>query len=568
MKNLYFKLAAFILLPCALSAQVISTNSNWYAGDYAGVTFLTNPPTALTDTGYGSPLNGMNTIEGCATVSNSNGQLLFYTNGTSVWNRNHAIMSNSASPNGLTGSYSSAQSAVIVPSLSNRNQYYVFTVGGAAHAYSIVDMSLDSGLGDVSSTVKNVELLNELGNSLSGTCIEALTACKNDDQTGYWVLIPNGNRLHAYLVDASGVATVPVVSNLSFSLTPYPAEHSIGFIKASPNSDKVTVGYFTSATNPASDVGQLKVYSFNNATGALTSDYLLTIDHLGTYGMEFSPDGSILYASQGLDHDPAQLVIIDLATGNYRTETVAYPYYISSIQRGPDDEMYIPGATYLHKIVNQNSYSTATLSYNVIDLNPSVQLPGGPTNRIADLCLPQLVQNLHPCIDLVLDAPETSTPYLYKHAKITTQKNTSASTSYSISSGKDITFRAEMIELMPDTHVASGSIFLGKVEDCGINPNLRPGNGTSFNKTVDFKLTPDVLKVYPNPASDFAEIRLQGNTFGKVSITSMDGKLIFEKAVNRESSIKVDISGYINGLYIVTVETTDGGVLSEKIIKQ
>jgi hypothetical protein len=32
--------------------------------------------------------------EGCATISNSSGQLLFYTDGITVYNRNHQVMPN------------------------------------------------------------------------------------------------------------------------------------------------------------------------------------------------------------------------------------------------------------------------------------------------------------------------------------------------------------------------------------------------------------------------------------------------------------------------------------------
>lgn len=55
-------------------------NYVWYFGDNAGVGFNSGNPFALT--------NGMtNNYEGCATISDSNGNLLFYADGVSVRNQ-------------------------------------------------------------------------------------------------------------------------------------------------------------------------------------------------------------------------------------------------------------------------------------------------------------------------------------------------------------------------------------------------------------------------------------------------------------------------------------------------
>jgi len=63
----------------SLSAQEIQNTSNtWYFGNRAGLDFNTSPPTALSD-------GQLNTQEGIATVSNNNGELLFYMDGITVW---------------------------------------------------------------------------------------------------------------------------------------------------------------------------------------------------------------------------------------------------------------------------------------------------------------------------------------------------------------------------------------------------------------------------------------------------------------------------------------------------
>ncbi|MBF4986184.1 hypothetical protein FNJ87_18310, partial [Nonlabens mediterrranea] len=125
--------------------------SNWYFGENAGLTFNGGFPTAL--------INGnLNTAEGCAAISDSQGNLRFYTDGRSVYNRDHLVMPNGSQ---LQGNSSSTQSGLIVPHPGNTNLYYIFTLQSLAAPgglrYSVVDMSLDTGLGAVT-TDKNILL--------------------------------------------------------------------------------------------------------------------------------------------------------------------------------------------------------------------------------------------------------------------------------------------------------------------------------------------------------------------------------------------------------------------------
>ena len=96
----------------------------------------------------------MTTTEGCAAISDaSTGQLLFYTDGITVYNRNHVTMTNGT---GLMGNFSSTQSSIIVPHPGQSNLYYIFTVddvGGAnGMRYSVVDMNQSGGFGAVTAT--------------------------------------------------------------------------------------------------------------------------------------------------------------------------------------------------------------------------------------------------------------------------------------------------------------------------------------------------------------------------------------------------------------------------------
>ena len=159
---------------------------------------MSGTPVALTNSVMGSS-------EGSASIAGPGGNLLFYTNGNTVWNANHVAMLNGS---GLFGSSISCQSAVIVRQPGSANLYYVFTMrnwtdGGNGAHYSIVDMSLAAGLGDV--TTKN--------QLIYGNTRESLTAVCHANGTDYWIVIHDmfTNEFHSYLLTATGLAAVPVI---------------------------------------------------------------------------------------------------------------------------------------------------------------------------------------------------------------------------------------------------------------------------------------------------------------------------------------------------------------------
>src|SRR4051794_25995354 len=110
-----------VLLITAILAISVSLNAQqgnvWYFGFNAGVNFNTNPPSYLLD-------GALYTNEGCASISDMNGNIILYTDGRTVYNRNHQPMPNGT---GLHGNESSTQSAVVVPKPGSTHLYYVFT---------------------------------------------------------------------------------------------------------------------------------------------------------------------------------------------------------------------------------------------------------------------------------------------------------------------------------------------------------------------------------------------------------------------------------------------------------
>ena len=108
--------------------------SNWYFGNRAGIKF--------NDDGSVTTLKGgrLHTVEGCASISDPFGDLLFYTVGIFVHDRNHNTMQNGT---GLHADPSCTQWAIIVPKPEDSNVYYIFTMDISENNSILIHMAGD-----------------------------------------------------------------------------------------------------------------------------------------------------------------------------------------------------------------------------------------------------------------------------------------------------------------------------------------------------------------------------------------------------------------------------------------
>lgn len=266
----------------ALRAQWTNFANNWYFGHQAGIRFTSGMPMVLTD-------GIINQVEGVAAISDNLGNLLFYTDGQNVWDRNHQLMPNGT---GLLGHFSSTQSGVIVPNIAVPGRYYLFTpqayeTPSANCYYSEIDMSLNAGMGDVIAATKNTLLFSNSS--------EKITAVRHANGSDIWVvghdITPGaGNQFLAYRISAlSGLISTPVVSSGGEVLTGW---GTAGPMRTSPDGRWLVMA--------SRGTGNVQLFHFNNATGAV-SQPVATINpgwHL-PYGMEFSPSGNLLYITGG-----------------------------------------------------------------------------------------------------------------------------------------------------------------------------------------------------------------------------------------------------------------------------
>ena len=269
-------------------------NNNWVFGYGARVNFSGPIP-------VGSSNAAINSNESTASVSDpATGQLLFYTDGRKVWNANNQVMPNGS--NLLGGFYNSCtQGALIVPFPEDNQRYYLFTleelealslspVVDNGLRYSVVDMTLNGGLGDVQVATINTPLATDL--------TEKLIVIRSTEIQGFWVIAhkKNANEFLAWKIDACGVTAQPVVSTVgsNFASAPLGATEAwSGAMDASPDGNRIGM--------PIDWSDRMEFFDFNKTTGVVSNPLTVNVTDdsnppfLRKYGACFSPDGSKFY---------------------------------------------------------------------------------------------------------------------------------------------------------------------------------------------------------------------------------------------------------------------------------
>lgn len=337
MKKLILILVLGIITISSLYSQ--KESYNWFFGYGCGITFNTqDKEPILLETSKNS------SWEGCATISDKDGKLIFYTDGRTVWNKNHQVMLNG---NNLLGHNSATQSTIIVPNPGNNEQYYIFTVDAIesnrnGFNYSIVDIKGNSGNSEV--ITKNIKVHPKP--------VERIMAIPHKNRTDYWIIVHlwEKNEFLAYLLTKNGVSNTPVIS----SGTVFSPKPTGSVIKASSDGSRIA--------SAQSHAQVIELFNFDNNSGKLTLTHNLQHPYFTwPYGVEFSADNSKLYASLFI---PCRLIQLDLKTNpnsilNSMVILGENPntFYFGSLQMAPNGKIYVAqdGSNYLGVINNPNS---------------------------------------------------------------------------------------------------------------------------------------------------------------------------------------------------------------------
>ncbi|MCU0359386.1 MAG: T9SS type A sorting domain-containing protein [Bacteroidia bacterium] len=338
MFRFFFTLVFFYAIVCNAQLQ----NSKWYFGANAGLDFVTSPPTVISNT-------NLNTNGGMSSISDASGNLLFYTDGATIWNSQHQVMANGT---GLSGSASALQNVVIAPSGTNSNMFYVFT--SAPFSKSIVNMSLAAGLGSVVSK-NDVIVTGAIEHVVAGVGCDLVQALTRN-QFNHWE-IRNGQSLTSVFAYTS--------SSSSFTTA---GSYLDKWLKVAPDGSK----WALIAEKPGSGPGYYTVEirrKFFSLDASMATPLVLTAGTgLGDlFACEFSPDGTKFYVSSP---GTKQLYQWDLCAGTNSAIVGSLQTFstgntsIYGMQVAPDGKIYCASNPSL-SVINSPNLSGAACGFSL-----------------------------------------------------------------------------------------------------------------------------------------------------------------------------------------------------------
>ncbi len=363
---------SLLYLCCLLQANAQKETGNWYFSDQQGFSFNSGTMQPIGGIPANIFFNDFTTV-----CSDAAGNLKFIYNASpyAVLNRNYQQMAGLVPPPG--NAFLGKPLWVKFP--GSASKYFVFYPTGTSTTYksdlrySIIDMSLSGGLGQVIATQVIVDT------SLS-TAFCIINKTGSDD---FWII---SNRFrtdsfYARLVTSAGVSSQANLSRAG--LNPYKTEYNFLSMRASHDGKLIAGGMFTNYSGPFLNLkGNLEVFNFNKQTGAITNRVISTnLTGNTVMHLEFSADSKLLYSIQnwvavGLqpcgfantslfqynlcygNNDSVAFTSNAVLLGN-RLVFCSYPFW-GSIQLAPDKQIYMryPGGV-LSSVKYPNKRGTA-----------------------------------------------------------------------------------------------------------------------------------------------------------------------------------------------------------------
>lgn len=297
-----------------------------------------------------------------ASMSDSSGNLLFYTDGCSVANSEHQIMENGTGINegGIiykqycadnTYGYPTHQGVMILPFPGYPGRFVLFHLRKPDPIYplfiedilfSVIDISRDNGLGSV------VEKNNLIAHD---SFCDQFTAVRHGNGRDWWAIVPKYNTAEYYifLLSPEGVST-PVVQRIG-----HPIDHYSWGLQAvfSPDGSK----YVNHTPR-----GGLQVFDFDRCTGVLSNPLRITFpgDEYYASGVGFSSTSRFLYASivtklYQFDMREQDIAASRELVGVYDGYENSLPSTFYQMCLAPDNKIYMTctnGIKYWHVIHN------------------------------------------------------------------------------------------------------------------------------------------------------------------------------------------------------------------------
>ena len=495
---MYFRFRHLLFSLLLLSNFVVHAQkeaTTWYFGNKTGFDFSAGAPQPLTNS---ARMGG----SACVTLSDKRtGQLLFYSDAAHIWNRQHRLMPHGDS---LRGYHNIDQGALALPVPGQDQQYYLFTLNytedpsiiSAGLFYSLVDMRLDSSLGDIVATQKNQTLGSDFNYQLA--------AVPHTNGRDYWLLARqwDSNIFRIYLVTAQGI-TLAQAQRIGPTQPPQLSVYYDGFLKASPDGKKLA--YATTGDLPIS------LFDFDAATGLL-SHYINLGYLLSVGGISFSPDNSKLYVQN-------YSLLPDQVTYKYQRNIISQ----FDLSAGSDDAIAASGMSIVGANPNTNIRADVQSSNGeyTLQLGPDGRLYGN--SNYSDSNVPEVhgQENMY-----VINAPN--------------QRGFACDVQY-----KTFVFPGA------DATTGSGSGFPAFLESYfnGLAPTPLPTQ----------ECAESALGLFPNPTADAFQLQVPEGCFApyEVVLYNAVGQRVYQHAIATALSARQDISWLAPGIYFLEARFAD-----------
>jgi gliding motility-associated-like protein len=277
-------LSILLLLGIKGYSQPNKRTNYWYFGNKIGLDFNSGVPLVNTSCPIDSSFGWAST----STISDTNGNLLFYSNGIGVWNKQHEIIELTVAPY-----FPGDQTALSIPKPLSDSLFYVFTSRLLRQEnpmfYYIIDMTKNNGLGEVID-IDTLEAGWDAASMVTGTY--------HKNKKNIWIITRKfkSRKYAAFLLDGEGVDPNPVLSPAP--LRPLD-DDNMGNMKISYDKNYLVVCFFGNSANTSF----VEICKFNDETGVIEFLYSFQLMYVipGVYwkyktnNCEFSPCSKHLY---------------------------------------------------------------------------------------------------------------------------------------------------------------------------------------------------------------------------------------------------------------------------------
>ncbi|WP_323789447.1 PKD domain-containing protein [Psychroserpens sp.] len=333
-----------------------NTQGHWYFPRQRGLDFTSGVPVYDAAADINNTMSPSGQQGACAVQSDQNGNLLFYTDGESIWDQNHMSIATN-----IGGDKKATRGSIIIPNPGHSNEYYNFNLEFDGGEFTYASISITGTQANVVSTnniiMAPTDYITSGGTVNAGEGVTAIAGCDNN----YWIITKgvktdNTNFLMVFLVDDTGVSFHSEIEMPNVNIN-----HTT--IEAAPNGRRVAL--------TQSVGGEIHLFDFDFNNGMLSN--LIIIDRPGTHGLCFSPSSELLYTVQrhGSATDWPDIYQYDITIADPKSsETVVGELEITSllgeyeVQLGPDNKIYISRYDHQLSVIHRPDNMASTMFPN------------------------------------------------------------------------------------------------------------------------------------------------------------------------------------------------------------